>query len=197
MVDMIVSDMEGNLDPTQYGNRKRTNIAHYLIRMLHRIVSETDKNSSKEAKAFLCTFVEWKQAYSRQSHILGVRSFAANGVRPSLLPILTSYFQKREMKIKLHGKFSKPRRMPGSGALGSSLGIWLFNSQTNNNADCIQEEDRFKFVDSLPILEVVNLVNIQISQFNVKQQVPNALPIHGNCVDNNLLLTQQYLDKID
>ena len=73
IVEMISSDRRSKLDPTQYGNRKRTSITHYLIRMLHRILSETDKNSRGEIKAVLCTMIDWKQAYSRQSHILGVK----------------------------------------------------------------------------------------------------------------------------
>ena len=72
---MIFSDMEANLDPTQHGNRKNTGIQHYLVRLIHRILSETDNNSRGKIRAVLCTFIDWKQAYSRQSHILGVRSF--------------------------------------------------------------------------------------------------------------------------
>ena len=89
---MIASDMAEHIDPTQYGNRKRTGIQHYLIRMLHRILSETDDNSRADAKAVLATFIDWQEAYSRQSHILGVKSFIANRVRPSLIPLITSYF---------------------------------------------------------------------------------------------------------
>ena len=99
--EMIISDMSANLDPTQYGNWKRTGIQHYLVKMLHRILSETDRNSKKEIRAVICTLVDWKQAYSRQSHILGVRSFLANGVRPSFIPIITNYFTSREMKGKM------------------------------------------------------------------------------------------------
>ena len=90
--------------------------------MVHRILSETDRNSRGKVNAILCTFIDWKQAYSRQSHILGGQSFLDNGVRPSLIPLLVSYFDSREMKIKWYGKFSKPRKMPGSGAMGSNIG---------------------------------------------------------------------------
>ena len=197
IVEMIVKDMTAKLDPTQYGNRKRTGITHYLIRMLHRIMSETDINSRKQIRAVLCTFVDWQQAYSRQSHVLGVRSFAENGVRPSLLPLLTNYFQSREMRVKWHGKLSKPRQMPGSGAMGSSIGNWEFDSQTNHNADCVPEEDRYKFVDDLSVLEILNLVNIGISSFNCKKQVPSDLPVHGQFVDSSHLKSQEYLRKIN
>ena len=42
--DMIAQDMKDKLDPTQYGNRRRTGIQHYLVRMINRIISETDNN---------------------------------------------------------------------------------------------------------------------------------------------------------
>jgi hypothetical protein len=194
---MIASDMELHLDPTQYGNRKRTGIQHYLIKMLHRILSETDGNSRGEIKAVLALFIDWQEAYSRQSHILGVKSFIANGVRPSLIPLLVSYFQSREMKVKWHNKLSKPRHMPGSGAMGSNLGNWEFDSQTNHNADCVPEDDRFKFVDDLTCLEVVNLINIGLASHNFKQQVPNDIHTHGQIIPNSHLKSQSYLAQIN
>ena len=197
IVKIIVQDMADKLDPAQYGNRKRTSISHYLIRMLHRILSETDNNSRGKIKAILCTFVDWQEAYSRQSHILGVQSFAENGVRPSLLPLLTNYFQSREMRIKWHGILSQPRKMPGSGAMGSTIGNYEFDSQTTHNADCVPLEDKYKFVDDLSVLEVLNLVNIGISSHNCRQQIPSDLPTHGQVVDPNQLKTQGYLNKIN
>ena len=101
------------------------------------------------------------------------------------------------MKVKWHGKQSESRKMPGSGAMGSCLGNWEFDSQTNHNADCISEEDRFKFVDDLSFLETVNLVNIGISSYNTRQQVPNDLPTQGQIVNNTKLKSQQYLDNIN
>ena len=194
--EMIASDMAAKLDPTQYGNRKRTGIQHYLIRMLHRILAETDNNSRGEVKAVLCTFLDWQEAYSRQSHILGVRSFMANGVLPSLIPVLVSYFQSREMKIKWHNKLSKSRRMPGSGAMGSNIGIWEFDSQINQNADCVPVEDRYKFVDDLSVLEIINLINIGISSHNFKSQVSNVIPTHGQVIQNANLKSQKYIEEI-
>ena len=107
--DMIAKDMAAKLDTTQYGNRKRTGIEHYLVKMVNRILSQTDKYSKSEVNAVLCTFIDWTQAYSRQSHILGVKSFMANGVRPSINPLIASYFMGREMRNKWHGQLSKLR----------------------------------------------------------------------------------------
>ena len=48
------------------------------------------------------------------------------------------------MRVKWHGKLSQPTKLPGGGAMGASLGNWEFLSQTNDSANCVQEEDRFK-----------------------------------------------------
>ena len=87
--------------------------------------------------------------------------------------------------------------MPRSDAMGSSLGNWEFDSQTNHNADCVPEENIFKFVDDLTCLEIVNLINNGIFSFNTNQQVPNDLPLHSQFVDNKQLISQQYLDTIN
>ena len=147
--ELVVDDMRLNLDPSQYGNRKYLSIQHYLVRLLHRILTSVDKNCKGEINAVLCMFVDWKQAYSRQCHTLGVKYFIKNGVRPALIPLLISYFEDQQMKVKWRGKLSKSRNLPGSGAMGANLGNWEFLSQTNDNADCIPANDRFKFVNDL------------------------------------------------
>ena len=118
-------------------------------------------------------------------------------VRPSLIPVLISYFQSRNMRIKWHGALSQPRKMPGSGAMGSSIGNQEFSSQTNHNSDCVPKENRFKFVDELSVLEIVNLISIGIEPFDIMKQVPNDLQIHGQFVDSQKLKSQEYLNQIN
>ena len=167
------------------------------MRLLNRVISNVDKNAQGEVNAVLCMFIDWKQAYSRQCHTLGVQSFLKNGVRPSLIPLLISYFEDREMRVKWHGKMSQSRRLPGGGAMGASLGNWEFLSQTNDNADCVPEEDRFKFVDDLTTLEVINLLTVGLSSFFMKNQVPSDIPSHGQFIAGDKLKSQEYLNQIN
>ena len=189
--------MKHSLDPSQYGNQKHLSIQHYLVRFLHRILTSTDKNSKGEVNAVLCLFIDWKQAYSRQCHTLGVNSFLKNGVRPSLLPILISYFEDRQMRVKWRNQLSEPRKLPGGGAMGASLGNWEYLSQSNDSADCVPIEDRFKFIDDLSTLEIINLLTIGLSSLFTKSHVPSDLPEHGQFILSEKLKSQEYLHQIN
>ena len=194
---LVILDMKTKLDPSQYGNQRKTSIQHYLVKMMDRIVTSVDRNSKGDVNADLAMFVDWKSAYSKQDHTLGIQSFIKNGVRPSLIPLLINYFQNRRMKVKHNGVISKPRQQPGSGAQGASLGNQEFISQTNENAQSVPTENRFKYVDDLTTLEIINLLSVGLSSYNYKQHVPSDVPINGYFIQNENLQSQHYINQIN
>ena len=189
--------MEDVLDKSKFGNRKGRSINHYLIKMINRILTALDNNSKREVFAVVANLIDWSKAFPRQCPQLGVESFIKNGVRPSLIPVLINYFQNRKMTVKWQGCKSTQRNMPGGGPAGATLGLLEYLSQSNNNADCVDSEDRFKFVDDLTVLEIVNLLIVGMSSFNVKAQVPNDIPDHNLYISPENLKSQQFLDKIN
>ena len=120
-----------------------------------------------------------------------------NGVRSSLVPVLVNYFQDREMTVKWHGCLSVPRKINGGGPQGATIGLLEYLSQSNNCADIVSESERFRFLDDLSILEIVNLLTIGIASFNVKHQVPNNLPQHNQFIPASNLKSQEWLDDIN
>ena len=68
--------------------------------MINIILTAVDSKSKNEAKAVIVQMIDWKGAFDRQCHKLGIESFLKNGVRKSLIPILISYFQNRQMSVK-------------------------------------------------------------------------------------------------
>ena len=66
------------------------------------------------------------------------------------------------MKVKWHGQVSSERDLNGGGPQGSSFGLWEYLSQSNDNAESINLEDRFKFVDDLSFLEIIYFRNLQL-----------------------------------
>ena len=111
--ELMIRDMKTKADPAQYGNEKGTSIQHYLVCMIHQILTALDKNSKKEIFAVIANLIDWNSAFPRQCPKLGVTSFLRNGVRPSLIPLLTNYFQDRHMSVKWHGYVTKPEKING------------------------------------------------------------------------------------
>ena len=93
--ELMIFDMKPNMDPQQYGNQKGVSIQHYLIEMIHRILTALDNNSGGETFAVIANLIDWNNAFPRQCPKLGIESFLQNGVRPSLIPVLINYFQDR------------------------------------------------------------------------------------------------------
>ena len=150
--------------------------------MLHRILTVLDNNSKGDIFAVVANLVDWNNAFPRQCPTLGLQSFIDNDVRPSLIPVLMNYFQDRKMSVKWHGCRSAPKNIKGGGPQGATLGLLEYLSQSNHSADCVEVVDRFKFVDDLTILEVVNLLTVGITSFNIKQEVPNDIPLHNQFI---------------
>ena len=195
--ELIISDMEPKLDRSQFGNQKNISIQHYLIQMLQKIHSELDKNSKGESNAVLAGLVDWENAFPRQCPKLGVQSFIDNGVRPSLIPILVNYFQDRHMSVKWHGLLTEFSHIKGGGPAGATLGLLEYLSQSNGNANCVPEGNKFKFVDDLTTLEIINLITVGMTSFNIWSQVPNDIETHNNFIPSENLFTQKWLNEIN
>ena len=193
---MIISDMKG-LDSSQFGNQEGISIQHYLVKLLDRILEATDRKFKNGPVAVLATLVDWKEAFSRQCPKLGIESFIENGVRPALIPLLINFFQGREMKVKWHGILSEKRELRGGGPQGSTFGIWEYLSQSNDNANCVDPNARFKFVDDLTFIEVIQLLNIGLASYNVKNHIPSNIESHNQIIPSTHLKSQKYLNLIN
>lgn len=100
------------------------------------------------------------------------------------------------MKVKWHGVTSSERKLIGGGPQGATFGIWEYLVQSNDNANCIDPDYRFKFVDDLTVLEKVNLILIGLASFNCHASVPSDIPSHNQFIPVENLKSQEYLQKI-
>ena len=72
------------------------------------------------------------------------------------------------MSDKWHGHITTPQKNYNGGPQGAILDILEYLSQSNNNADFVSESERFKFIDNLTLLEIVNLLSIGLSSFLIR-----------------------------
>ena len=100
------------------------------------------------------------------------------------------------MSVSWHGVQSTPRHINGGGPQGATLGILEYLSQSNNSADCVKLEDRFKFIDDLTILEIVNLLTVGLSSYNIKMQVTSDILENNQFIHPENLKSQDYLNEI-
>ena len=69
----ILEDIEPNLDPAQYGNKKGTGTDHMLISFVDKILSHLDNNLG--SPGVLATMLDWSAAFDRQCSTLGIIKF--------------------------------------------------------------------------------------------------------------------------
>ena len=93
-------------------------------------------------------------------------------------------------------ELSTQRHLNGGGPHGGLMGILEYLYQTNNNADFVPDDERFKFIDDLSILEKINLISVGLSCYNTKLHVPSDVADHNQFIPPQNLKSQQYLENL-
>ena len=143
------------MDLGQFGGQKGTGTDHMIICLLNRVLQLLD--SHRDHSAVIAASIDWASAFDRQDPTLAIKSFIEIGVRPSLIPLLISYLEGRKMQVKFNGAISDILTLIGGGPQGTLIGQIMYLVQTNNNADCVDTDNRFKYIDDLSILHLVCL----------------------------------------
>ena len=99
-------------------------------------------------------------------------------------------------KVKWKKNLSTSRNLPGGGPRGGLLGIIEYKSQSNNNTDNINKNLKYKYIDDLSILEVINLILAGISSYDVKQQVPSDIKVGNKFIHSSDIKSQSYINEI-
>ena len=133
---------------------------------------------------------KWRTG-ARQDSKIGIESFIKNGVRPTLIPLLISYFQERNMTVKWHGLKSSTYDLLGGGPQGCTFGLLEYKSSSNNNNDHVPVKMRFRFVDDLSILEKLNIILLGLSSYNVKQHVASDIGTNQKIFPNRNIQSQR------
>ena len=42
IAELMISDMKAHIDPSQYGNQHGLSTQHYLVKMIHKVLTDTD-----------------------------------------------------------------------------------------------------------------------------------------------------------
>ena len=172
--DWIVEDIFDNLDIGQFGGRKGTGTEHMIVCILDRIMQLLDRHPDKSA--VIAASLDWTAAFDRQDPTLAIKKFIGLGVRPSLIPLLISYLSDRKMKVKFNGEESDFLSLIGGGPQGTLIGQLEYLVQSNNNADIVSPDDRFKYIDDLTLLQLVCLSGL-LTDYNFMEHVASDVGV--------------------
>ena len=191
--EWILEDVIQNIDIGQYGGLAGTGTEHMMVCLIDRVLQLLDKNQDKSA--VIAASLDWAAAFDRQDPTIAVMKFIKLGVRPSLIPLLSSYLTDRSMKGKFNGELSEIMSLVGGGPQGTLIGGLEYIVQSNDNADIVPPDDRFKFIDDLSILQLILLSGLVID-YDFHQHVASDVGIGQKFLPSYTYKTQEHLDFI-
>ena len=191
--DWILEDISDKIDVGQFGGQPGTGTEHMMVCLVDRILKLLD--STTDSVAVIAAMIDWSSAFDRQDPTLAIQKFIKLGVRASLIPLLASYLEDRKMRVKFNGKMSNEHDLIGGGPQGTLLGLIEYLVQSNDAADCVSEEDRYKYIDDLSVLELVFLSGV-LTDFDCHRSVPSDIGVDQEYLPPDRYNTQGSLDQI-
>ena len=87
--------------------------------------------------------------------------------------------------------------MAGGGPQGGTIGLLEYLAQSNDCADFADVKDRFRFLDDLSLLEIVNLLSVGLASHNVSRQIPSNIASHNQFIAPENLKSQDWLNRLN
>lgn len=150
LANWILYDIKDKIDPKQFGNRRGTSIVHCLVSLLDTVHTGIDTSGTF---ANLCT-IDFSKAFDHVNHAIVIQKLIGLGVDRSIIPTLCSFLSQRTQTVRYHGTTSQERSITCGVPQGTRLGPILFLVLANDAAQ--MTENRWKYVDDLTLLEVIN-----------------------------------------
>ena len=191
--DILIEDVMPNIDKKQYGGKKKTGTEHMIVALMDRVLSLLDSNNTKSA--VIMAAADWAAAFDRGDPTKTTQKLISLKLRPSIVPLLISYMSGRTMSLKFNQVESSLYQLCGGFPQGSKIGEDCFLSASNDCADHVPIEDRFKYIDDLQVLELVMLTGL-LQDYDTRMHVPSDIPLDHKYFNSANTNMQSYLDQI-
>ena len=191
--EWIMEDVSDKIDIGQFGGMAGVGTEHMIVCFVDRILQLLD--SFPDKSAVIAALVDWSAAFDRQDPTKAIIKFIQLGVRSSLITLLISYLTDRKMRVKFNDEVSELLTLIGGGPQGTLLGGLEYLVQSNDNADAISPEDRFKYIDDLSILQLVLMSGLLV-EYNFHQHVASDIGIDMKYLPATTYNTQDQLNSI-
>ena len=148
IVPLIMEDIRPSLDKYQYGNVKGASTSHYLIRLIHSLLTEIEKNG----KLFSMVMIDFKKGFDLVDHTTLIQKMVEMGLSAKFTKWVSSFLLNRHQRVKMpDGSLSTWRRITCGTPQGTLLGPIAFLAMINDAAG--NTHNRLKYVDDLTIYQ--------------------------------------------
>ena len=177
----VTEDIGASIDRNQFAGKKGIGTEHLVVKLVDRVLSLLEKPGMR---AVVSAAVDWASAFSRTDPTKTVTKLINMGLRPSLVSVIIKFLENRQMSVNFNGQESSLFSLVGGGPQGSWAGQETYIAASNDNADCVEEDDRYKFCDDLSILELL-MLGVMLTEYNFLEHVASDVG-----VDQHFLPTQ-------
>ena len=101
----------------------------------------------------------------------------------------------RKMSVRFNGQESSLISLIGGFPQGSLIGQDAYIVSSDDCADMVNEDDRFRYIDDLEILELISLTGI-LQDYDIWSHVPSDISVDQQFLSATHLNTQTNLNKI-
>ena len=115
----------------QYGGVKGCGTPHMLVGLWQDICS----NLEDYRAATVMTSIDYAKAFNRLSFQHCLSAFAKKGASTDVIRLIATFLSNRTMSVRVGTTWSEPREVHGGCPQGSILGVFLFNTTTDDLED--------------------------------------------------------------
>ena len=122
---------ETSLKSNQYGGVKGCSTTHMVVGLMQEIC----ENAEDYRSATVLTAIDYSKAFNRVSFQHCLEAFRKKGASTPVLKLIASFLSNRTMSVKVGNEWSEPLDVNGGCPQGSVLGVFLFNTTTDDLED--------------------------------------------------------------
>ena len=162
----VMQDMEENLDPNPYGNRKNLFTTHYLVNLVQFILTEAEGGHHTNLLS-----IHYSKAFDKIDINVTLDKLLGLHVRLEMLPWLGGFLSSRRQSMRLGQKTSEWTSTTCDVPQGTQVGPVVFLAMVNHVAS--HSPLRWKYVDDITVGE---------SRRNTAPPHPSDLPQTMNSI---------------
>ena len=179
IVPLILDDIKSSIDVRQYGNMRGSSTSHYLVRLMHDLLSQLDHADM----LFSVIMYDFKKGFDLIDHTTVIKKLLDMDLRPAYARWVSSFLQDRQQRVKMpDGTLSSWKRITCGTPQGTLIGPVAFLAMVNDAAS--EAQNRLKYVDDLTIYQACSVDGID--EENRLQEMTNQLCEWAN--ENKMVL---------